>query len=158
MEDALSLVKRRPDMFPRQNGQHGRQPGLGLVEHLMRDALVYGNRACEVFQAEEWWFVVSETDWLLLGAHEDQVGDAFYQIIATPEIEDHGLRAEILLNAFADAVWVIAPTGYKMIKGVELQRDQLKRLIDARQLTRKWRRIVAFWVNAKPDTSGKPNI
>jgi hypothetical protein len=137
--DPLSFVKSHEMMFPIRS----RVPGLGLARRVIVDALVYGNGTCEVFREGGWWFVVSDADWLASVTKLDEA-DTFSEIIAVPEVEDNSLRSEILLNAFADSIWVLTPTTYKMIKGDSEQQKTLEQIVERRRMLQDWQRIYAF--------------
>jgi len=105
--------------------------------------MVYGNGNCEVFRAQGWWFVVSEVDWLAGIEPFDEV-EAFFRVIHAPEIGVNTMRSEILLNAFASSVWIVAPLEYKKINGEDSQIETIRNLIVQRNLRTNWKRIVAF--------------
>jgi hypothetical protein len=89
----------------------------------------------------EWWLVSSNFDWL--DVPEIPPRDLFFRVIAAPAHGEHSMRAEILLGAFASAVWLWDGSEALVVKGNDPSDDVANRMRDST-----WsKRAIAFLVS-----------
>lgn len=116
--DPLAWVKRNQMLFfPR-----GRIDVVRLLAYVMGDVVELGRGDCRIVQRDGWWGVTSDVDWL---AHELPVSDLFERVVPAPAHGEHSMRAEILVNAFAQDVVALSGGELTDIKGRAPERDLL---------------------------------
>jgi hypothetical protein len=133
--DALDHIRKHPEMYL----VCGRKDGPSLAARLVSDVLTQGGPVVEAIQANDWWVVASETDWIrILECKHSR--DPFTSIVPFPEDGPNSMHSEVLLTAFAQDVLTTGCEGRRVIKGKVSPSDPIwSRLSD-----RGWSRAVAF--------------
>lgn len=111
--DAIAWVRSDPKRF-----FSGDSPSpAGLVTWLARDLLSLGRGSCTIRNVDSWWIIGSDVDWLW---HERfSPVELFARVVPEPRRGDNDLRAEILVAACAQAVWITRDGAPSRIQGDE---------------------------------------
>ena len=83
---------------------------------LVGDVVVLGGGDCRILRQGTWWAVCSNVDWLV--HPKFSVRELFDHVVAAPGHGDNSMRAEVLLNAFAEDVFTISGSSPLAIRGV----------------------------------------
>jgi hypothetical protein len=108
--DPLGWVKRNQMLF----FPGGNVDVIRLLAYVMSDVLELGRGECRIVQRDGWWFVTSDIDWLV---HELPLRELFQRVVPAPQHGEHSMRAEVLVNAYADDVLAISGGQATEIKG-----------------------------------------
>jgi len=131
--ESLLWVKRNQGLiFP-----NGEVEPLHLLAYVMNDVLDLGGGECRIVRRDAWWFVSSDVDWL---KHELSVQELFQRVVVAPQHGLHSMRAEILINAYAEDAFALSDGNETLLKGVGPSRPLLESI-----LANGWSRaLVAF--------------
>lgn len=98
----LNWVRERPTQF---FGSEKVDP-VKLAAYLMADAITLGGGDCVIKRQDNWWAVASNFNWL---SHEKySTHELFASVVSEPKHGEHSIRAEVIVNAFSESVYVIA--------------------------------------------------
>jgi hypothetical protein len=126
--DPLAWVKRNQmRFFP-----GGQVDVIRLLAYVMSDVLELGRGECRIVQRDGWWFVTSDVDWL---AQELSVRDLFERVVPAPQHGEHSMRAEVLVNAFAQDVLVFSAGEATEIKGRGPEGPVIERVVREASMT-----------------------
>jgi hypothetical protein len=136
LDDAIGLVRRRPEMFI---GTGVARPEF-LATSLVHDALALGATHVEIHHLNDWWVVASDEDWLTY--HNDlSIRETFSRILPVPGVVN-ACRSEVVVHALAGTVFTSKAGELTILCGDEaairsvLTRDPFCRIGE--------KRIVAF--------------
>lgn len=111
IRDPIAWVTRNPGMFFPPDG---RFDVIRLLGWVMADVLALGGGDCQIAQRDGWWFVTSDADWLV---HDLGLQELFVRVVVAPAHGDHSMRAELLVNVFAQDVLAFSAGQITRIKG-----------------------------------------
>lgn len=109
--DPVAWVSARPAQFFRGATINA----LQLIPWILGDVIFLGGGECRVTSENAWWFVSSNIDWMKSASFS--ISELFTQVVADPRLGQHSMRSEILLNAFATAVFTSDSVSELSIKG-----------------------------------------
>ncbi len=120
--DALEFIRKRPEMFT-ANGV----PTPAFIAHgIAGDAIVLGATSVRVFSHCDWWVVSADIDWLVSPCRcPAPPREAFFRMLAFPELAVNSIRHEILANAYASSVVSISKSDRFIVKGDIAKHDEI---------------------------------
>lgn len=80
----------------------GRANPMAVLAYIVSDVLELGRGECRIVASDFWWFVSSNVDWMVHATIP--VAELFERVVPALEHGEHSLRAEVVLNAFANDV------------------------------------------------------
>lgn len=114
VEDTLSLIRRRPEMFV---GEAPPRPEF-LAAGLAQDALALGVKQAEIHHVGAWWVVASDEDWLTYG-NDRSVRETFSHILPFPYFGANACRSEVVVNALASSLFTLKGGRLEILRGDE---------------------------------------
>lgn len=145
IDDAISLIRRRPEMFV---GEGDVRPAF-LVAALAQDVLALGARQIEIHRTHEWWIVASDEDWLAYDNNLD-VREIFHRILPAPD-RVNGYRSEVVIHALAGAVFTSKATDLVVFSGDDAE---IRHLLTREPFVRfSQKRIVGFTMTPSKHTA-----
>ncbi|MBX3262870.1 MAG: hypothetical protein KF782_24545 [Labilithrix sp.] len=109
--DPLAWVKGNQKLF----FPGGQIDVIRLIAYVMSDVLELGRGECRIVRRDGWWFVSSDVDWFV---HDLSVRELFQRVVPAPQHGEHSMRAEVLINAYADDVFAVSGGEENEIKGL----------------------------------------
>jgi hypothetical protein len=111
---------------------------MAVLAYIVSDVLELGRGECRIVASDFWWFVSSNVDWMVHATIP--VAELFERVVPALEHGEHSLRAEVVLNAFANDVVTEASGCRILVKGVPPEDHVVQAALDV-----EWaRRFVAF--------------
>jgi hypothetical protein len=99
--DPIRWLRRDPHRF----FTGGKVEPITLVLAVAADIL-YAGGELNVRNSSRWWIVGSNVDWLVPNYRGLQATELFKNVVSEPARGAHSMRGEVLLGAFASAVWI----------------------------------------------------
>ena len=107
----------KKDLFP-----DGIVSGSVLVTNISFGAAALGSGHVEIKDADNWWFVASETNWLAEGLEDTQTElTLFKEVVQFPQLSSESFRPEIFVSVFSDHAYLDLNGQYHHLHGAEPQ-------------------------------------
>jgi hypothetical protein len=121
----LELIRRRPDLYL----PGGNVTGDAICSCLSDDALGLGATHVRVESINNWHMVAADADWLRLPEDRQIPLDQLFVGIYVYPKRINGMRAEVLVGAFADAAYVATPGEPRRVIGETMLPDAVSRVV-----------------------------
>lgn len=113
LDDPLGVIRSKPEMYVGSGDR-----GASLVASLLSDALSLGATETSCVRRDDWYVVSADVDWLTATCRfQFPVPELFRRIVPLPEFGANAMRAEALVAAFAEAVFIATPGAEELIAG-----------------------------------------
>ncbi len=110
--DPVGYVTSHPEIFLNYTGVHFHE----LATKIITDIVTLDCFPATIDIVDGWWVVMSPRNWLEIDASVS-IRDLFSQLIPNPKAGQNASRNEIVVNAFANNIFVSKKGSIELVKG-----------------------------------------